>query len=501
MQQIPNDQLGTTGLLIGPGAGSNSVVLAVDPRDTAWTATANASWLHLTAANQSGTGSTNVIFTDDANPGATRSGTLTIGWQTLTVTQAGLTYVSARPVTALVSTNLNGPWGVAVDGAGNVYIGDSGNNAIKEWTVANNTVATLVGSGLNNPTALAVDSAGNVFFDDTYNNAVKKWTAASGSVTTLLSNLWFSPYGVAVDGAGDVYIDDTGHNAIRELTPNGNLITLVSSGLSTASSGVAVDIAGNVYIADSFNVAIKKWTAANNSVTALVSGVNWPEGPAVDACGNVYWANRGTVMEWSAANNTVITLASSGLFTPSSVAVDGAGNVYIADSNNNGIKEVPYAFVDATPKSEGLAAGSDALPPVLPTTANLFAPFAPTSDQPWLTITGVASGVVSFSFTANPGPARTGHITLLGQSIAINQAGVTPPSLTRAQMLGNGVLQFAFTNIPGASFTILSTTNVSLPLTNWTVAGIASEISPGLFQFTSPPTPNDATRFYTVRAP
>ena len=87
VQLIPNNQLGTTGLLIGPGAGSNSVVLAVDPREPTWTATANASWLHLTAANQSGAGSANVIFTSDANPGATRSGTLTIGYQTLTVAQ------------------------------------------------------------------------------------------------------------------------------------------------------------------------------------------------------------------------------------------------------------------------------------------------------------------------------------------------------------------------------------------------------------------------------
>jgi hypothetical protein len=186
---------------------------------------------------------------------------------------------------------------------------------------------------------------------------------------------------------------------------------------------------------------------------------------------------------------------------PSSAAVDGAGNVYFADSNNNAIKEVPYAFVDATPKPEGSAPGSDALPPVLPVTANLLAPFAPTSDQPWLTIIGVANGVVSFSFVTNAGAPRTGHITLLGQSIAVNQGGVTPPSLTSAQMLGNGVLQFAFTGIPGASFTILSTTNVFLPLANWMVAGAASEISSGLFQFTSPPTTNDPTRFYTVRSP
>ncbi|MGA2787174.1 MAG: glycosyl hydrolase family 28 protein, partial [Verrucomicrobiota bacterium] len=78
-----NDFLGTTALLEGPSAGSDSVVLAAIG---AWTATANAAWLHVSVANQSGTGSTNVIFSYDANPGATRGGTLTIAGQTLTVT-------------------------------------------------------------------------------------------------------------------------------------------------------------------------------------------------------------------------------------------------------------------------------------------------------------------------------------------------------------------------------------------------------------------------------
>ncbi len=81
----------TTNLLEGPTAGSDSVLLIANG---GWTATANAAWLHLSAANQSGTGNTNVIFTFDANAGATRTGTLTIAGQTLTVTQAGSTYVA-----------------------------------------------------------------------------------------------------------------------------------------------------------------------------------------------------------------------------------------------------------------------------------------------------------------------------------------------------------------------------------------------------------------------
>ena len=111
--------LGTTNLLEEPTAGSDSVVLAAN---SAWIATANDSWLHLSAANQSGTGSGNVIFTFDANPGATRTGTLTIAGQSVGVTQAGTNYVAITNATALVASGLYYPDGIAVDAAGNVYI-------------------------------------------------------------------------------------------------------------------------------------------------------------------------------------------------------------------------------------------------------------------------------------------------------------------------------------------------------------------------------------------
>ena len=176
-----------------------------------WTATANDSWLHLSTANQSGTGSANVIFTFDANLGATRTGTLTIAGQTLTVTQAGSTYVAVTNVdhAGVFGIDHVTPDGVAVDSAGNVYIADTGNNAIKEWVAASNTVITLVSSGLYDPSGVAVDGSGNVYIADTGNNAIKEWLAASNTVTMLVSSGLYYPLGVAVDGAGNVYIADT----------------------------------------------------------------------------------------------------------------------------------------------------------------------------------------------------------------------------------------------------------------------------------------------------
>src|SRR5262245_60607422 len=151
--------LGTTALLEGPAAGSASDLVLTGG---AWSATANAPWLHTAAT---GTGNGLATFTFDANPGATRSGTLTIAGLTLTVTQAGSTYVAANPLASLVVSGLNGPRGVAVDGSGNVFFGDTDNNELKEWSAATQSVSTLV-SGLNLPRGVAVDGSGNVFFSD-----------------------------------------------------------------------------------------------------------------------------------------------------------------------------------------------------------------------------------------------------------------------------------------------------------------------------------------------
>jgi serine/threonine-protein kinase len=319
------------------------------------------------------------------------------------------------------------------------------------------------------------------------------------------------PSGIAVYSAGNVYFADSGHYVIKEwFAENPGVVTLVSLPQYTDPTGLALDCAGNIYINDAIGL-IREWTPANNSLTTLVNLVeSFPSQVAVDGSGNLYFPSTvldvATNVSWinklTVAGNTLTRLMPTGLNVPLGVAVDSARNLYVADANNDDVLELPYAFVDPTPKLEGLAAGSDSLPPVLPTTENLLPPFAPTSDSLWLTITGITNDVISFSFAENTGAARTANITLLGQTIPITQGTIgTPPTLTAAQVLTNGVLQFSFTNSESASFTVLSSTNLSLPLSNWTVVGAASNIGSGQFQFTSQPITNAPKLFYTVRSP
>jgi uncharacterized repeat protein (TIGR01451 family) len=446
--------LGTNSLLVGSAAGASSVVLT---DGGAWTATSNSSFLHISTGSASGTGSGVVVFTYDAFTGTgTRTGTLTIAGLPVTVTQAGTNYVGPGPVLTLVSSGLNGPSGVAVDGSGNVYVADRNNNAVKEWSATTQQVTTLVSSGLSSPGSVAVDGSGNVYIADSLDSAIKEWSAATQQVTTLVSSGLNQPWGAAVDGSG------------------------------------------NVYIADSLNSAIKEWSAATQQVTSLVSsGLSYPNGVAVDGSGNVYIADYGSnsIMEQSAATQQLTTLATTqvpvGQHDTQEVAVDGSGNVYIADFINNAINEIPYVFVGPASLTEPASAGSDSLLQVLPATTNLTGIFAPTSDQSWLTIGSIANGVVSFSFTANTSASRTAHIALLGQQITVTQSGGGVPALTavkthtgnfaQGQINATYTITVSNTGTAPTNTTVTATetvptglTLVSMQGTGWTCPGTAA---------------------------
>jgi sugar lactone lactonase YvrE len=498
---------GTTNYVEGPGAGTDTVVLGIGSPASSWAATVNVPWLHLSAA--SGATSTNIIFSFDSNPGATRTGTIAVGAQTLTITQAGASYVAAGALTTLVDSGvgLYFPHDSGVDAAGNFYVSDgSDTGAVHKWTKADNTTTTIITTGLKFPFGIAVDSPGNVFLIDGGENLVQKWTAANSNITLLVSSGLNGPTHGAVDAAGNLYFSDTDYNSIKKWTAtNGNVTTVVSNTL-IQPYGLTVDAAGNVYLCDAGDKTIKKWTAANNITTTLLNNITNIGCVAVDNGGNVYYTDSSdhTIKRRQASNGNITTAVSSGLTLPGYVCVDDARNLYVVESIFNGVvHEQPRAFVNAATRVENSAAGTDSLPAVLPVTANLLPPFAPTSSDPsWLTITGITNGVVTFSFTANSGATRTANITVLGQAVPITQqTTLTPPIITGFKLLTNTVIQFSFSNNQSTLFTVISSTNLSTPLSNWTVLGAPSNIAAGSFQFTSQPVTNDSRRFYRVRSP
>lgn len=100
----------------------------------------------------------------------------------------------------------------------------------------------------------------------------------------------------------------------------------------------------------------------------------------------------------------------------------------------------------------------------------------------------------------NTGIAARGRIYIANDNqVYAFSVPVPPIVLTNAAVSPAGGFQFGFTNVPGLSFTVFDTTNVSQPFTNWTRLGTATETSPGQFQFAAQPT--TAQSFYRVRSP
>lgn len=497
--------LGTTNLLVGPNAGSNTVTAALVPASSNWLASVSAAWLHLPVA--AGAGSDNILFTYDANAGATRTGKLTINGKIVVITQAGSTYVQTPgPLTSLVSTGLAQPWGVSADLLGDVIFSDASHNAVKQWTPVINSVSPLITNGLGVPYGVAVDAGGNVYVADFTLQAIMKRRASDGVLVTLVDDAPATPAGVAVDIFTNVYWTGPADDAVKKWSAvSSNVATLVATNLKNPY-GVDVDVAGGVYIGDTFNHSIKKWDPVAGSLTTLATnGAINPRDVAVDGSGNVYAADSGgnSIVKWVAANGNLVTFAGPGLNTPTGVSVDKNQNVYIADFGNNAIREIPYAFVDASTQFEPFTAGSDSLAVVLPANQNLTAPFAPFVSDPWLNITGVAAGVISFNFAANTNlSARNAFITVLGQNVFVVQDGQPPiPVFTDIDMLTNGVFQLSFTNgVRAGIYSVLFSTNLMTPTISWTVIGTATNNGSGLWQFTDTSASNVA-RFYRIRSP
>jgi hypothetical protein len=200
-----------------------------------------------------------------------------------------------------------------------------------------------------------------------------------------------------------------------------------------------VDALGNVYFADTGNNAIKEWNAANQTVSQLVSsGLSSPSGVAVDGEGNVDVTDtaNNALKQWNPVSQQVTTLVSTTLSTPIGLALDGQGDIYIANSAANVIEEAVLAYLSlsSTSLTEGAQSGTGSVTvQVLPATT----PWAATSNQTWLKITGTSGGAIAFSFTANTAfSGRAAQITVLGQQVTVNQSGDTPASVAKTAGVG-----------------------------------------------------------------
>ncbi|MFD1143640.1 T9SS type A sorting domain-containing protein [Larkinella insperata] len=301
--------------------------------------------------------------------------------------------------------------GMAVDGQGNLYL--VANNRVRKVSSAG-IITTVAGNGsfgfsgdggpatqakLGDPYGIAVDGQGNLYIADQFNERIRKVTSA-GIITTVAgtgirgfsgdggkatqAKLGF-PTTVAVDGQGNLFIAEQTNNRIRKVTPNGIITTVAGDGKEGTSgdggaatqaqlnrpTGVAVDGKGNLFIATQLSYRIRR--VAHNGIITTAAGngdygfsgdgglatnarIHSPWDVTVDGQGNLYIADLENKNVRKVTTNGIITTVAgysrnsdsgdggpavqASLHFPHSVAVDAGGNLFIADESNHRIRKV-----------------------------------------------------------------------------------------------------------------------------------------------------------------
>ncbi len=339
---------------------------------------------------------------------------------------------------------LSSPQGVALDTAGNLFIADSGNQRVREVNVTTGVITTVAGAGscvgggcsqfggdggpataalLNSPTGLWVDGAGNLFIADSGNQRIRKvdttgmisTVAGSGACSPSCSSgfggdggqataaMLARPASVVSDAAGNLFIADNGNNRVRKVDTSGVITTFAGIGacsptpcsqvggdggpataaLLNRPTDVRLDPANNLLIVDSGNNDVRKVDTTTGTITtvagsptglsgssgdggpATVALLSGPTGISADGSSNLFIAdtNNNLLRRVSSATGLIATVAGNGLTNFSgdgrqatsaqlnsaqSPVSDGAGDVFFADNRNSRVRRVDPSGVITT---------------------------------------------------------------------------------------------------------------------------------------------------------
>ncbi|MDO8702323.1 MAG: gluconolaconase [Undibacterium sp.] len=372
-----------------------------------------------------------------------------LGWpaQVTPLSGGGSSGLLDVPAGQAAQARFGDPFGLVLDRQGNIYVADAGeNNRIRKIT-PDGVVTTFAGShegyadglasaaAFHTPSALAIDDAGNIYVADTGNNAIRKITP-QGMVSTLAGNgkpgyldgaaaeaQFNGPIGVAVDKTGKVYVADTYNDKIRLITPDGQVSTIAGGARPGYQDGLAQDALfdtpcalvinakGELFIADTRNNAIRKISGAGEVTTVTRSLPDDPDalmkrpiGLALTHDGFLYVGemSNGRILQISPGNELRgltgidIDIASGDdislrLQRPVGIAIDKAGSLIVTDATNFAVRKImpkasnPPAISVATPVATPVAT---LMPPVhensaaaTPATANFPWPLKP-QNQP-----------------------------------------------------------------------------------------------------------------------
>jgi sugar lactone lactonase YvrE len=289
---------------------------------------------------------------------------------------------------AATDATLNQPHDVFVDGAGNLYIADSGNHRVRRVDGATGVITTVAGSGvagsagdggqatdaqLNDPRWVTVDSAGNLFIAESVGNRIRRVDATNGIISTVAALL--VPSGMTFDAAGNLFVVETGWDRVVRIAAGADgivngapdeLITSVAGVVGGGFSGdggpainarfdnpedIAFDPQGNLLVVDRVNHRIRRVdTGADDAITGEADEI------------------ISTIAGGGAAPGDGVAAANAVLDLPRGLAVDENGNVFISEASAFRVRRVDAVTgIITTAAGGGIGLGED----ILATTAQL----------------------------------------------------------------------------------------------------------------------------------
>jgi len=364
---------------------------------------------------------------------------------------------------------LSGPYQVALDGAGNMYVGDYSGSNVTKIPAGGRGATAVVSIGIpgsipvQDITGVAIDGAGNLYIGDQQNSRILVVTP-NGVVTVLsitgLSPVLGFPTALAFDAAGSLYIADFTNGRIVEVSSlfvTGSTSTGIGTVIPTSSysftgstlTGLTIDPQGNIYAAartQNDSSIIKVTASGVVSALAIPSNItpaiNNPQGVAADAMGNIYIAD--SIVNTNTTNSRIVRITAAGVASVLSlsgqasslassvygVTVDPFGNLYIPDWSNNRLVFVNVSGAQLTfPTPTGAGTTDTADGPQTATVTNLGNQPLAFSANPTYTANFSSNGndtnPCTSSSSLSPGTVCDVSVNFTPQSASSLSAGIT----------------------------------------------------------------------------